>query len=239
MIQASAEHKKRVTVIFNFTMWGFWSSRSPSWGLLYNFGTLNNGKLSLWRVKDHDFQDQHFEHKSFTQNLKYSVQEDVCCSQIVDWIDRYKGFELIYWDELLIEASSQVHAFNNKIYSLKSICCLEMVSDCRGNTLAAPHLSVQTSETCKLLQDHYMHTFHFDDQYHTYHSVGRAMAPDGQSYVDFGQEKGKSPAFQAQPAFLDKLLLKHPLTFSPIGCKIAVNKGHNVPWSALGLNSSR
>lgn len=36
-----------------------------------------------------------------------------------------------------------------------------------------------------------MHSFHFDDQYHTYHGTGRALAPDGQSTVSFDKSVRK------------------------------------------------
>ena len=41
-----------------------------------------------------------------------------------------------------------------------------------------------------------MHTFHFDDQYHTYHSAGQAMAPDGRSTVHFSKDARKLPYCQ-------------------------------------------
>ena len=44
------------------------------------------------------------------------------------------------------------------------------------------------------VQDHYMHNFHFDDQYNTYHSISRAMAPEGQHSIGTGLN-GKNPPF--------------------------------------------
>ena len=43
-------------------------------------------------------------------------------------------------------------------------------------------------------QDYNMHSFHFDDQYNTFHSYGYAVAPGGQAIVGdphgFGEHKG-------------------------------------------------
>ena len=33
------------------------------------------------------------------------------------------------------------------------------------------------------MQDYHMHTFHFDDQYHTHFSYGYSIAPGGQEIV--------------------------------------------------------
>ena len=60
------------------------------------------------------------------------------------------------------------------------------------------------------MQDFNMHTFHFDDQYNTYHSYGYAVAPGSQAYVGneeaFKQREGMSHF--AVVAFLCALLVQ-------------------------------
>jgi hypothetical protein len=45
------------------------------------------------------------------------------------------------------------------------------------------------------VQDCHLHSFHFDDQYNTFHSYGYARAPEGQDFVGDGtameDRKGK------------------------------------------------
>lgn len=46
-----------------------------------------------------------------------------------------------------------------------------------------------------------MHNFHFDDQYHTYHSCGSCVAPEGQKAVGAPESAGeKSHALPPLPA---------------------------------------
>ncbi|CAK0783096.1 hypothetical protein CVIRNUC_006291 [Coccomyxa viridis] len=54
------------------------------------------------------------------------------------------------------------------------------------------------------VEDHHMHTFHFDDQYHTHQSYGYSIAPGGQEIVGdqeaFLSKKGDSIFTQSAPA---------------------------------------
>lgn len=47
-------------------------------------------------------------------------------------------------------------------------------------------------------QDYNMHSFHFDDQYNTFHSYSYAVAPGGQGVVGdeeaFAEKKGSAPS---------------------------------------------
>jgi len=56
-----------------------------------------------------------------------------------------------------------------------------------------------------------MHTFHFDDQYHTHFSYGYSIAPGGQEIVGdqeaFETKKGDSPWLLHMPAITKGLLL--------------------------------
>lgn len=58
----------------------------------------------------------------------------------------------------------------------KNTCCHMYLS------FSATHLSPR-SKVGTLVQDYHMHTFHFDDQYHTHHNYGYSVAPGGQDIV--------------------------------------------------------
>lgn len=66
---------------------------------------------------------------------------------------------------------------------------------------------------CLCMQDFNMHSFHFDDQYNTFHSYGYAVAPGGQAVV--GDEEAladKKGAASPQGICELPITLKRPLS---------------------------
>lgn len=63
-----------------------------------------------------------------------------------------------------------------------------------------------------------MHNFHFDDQYHTYHSVGSCIAPEGQRPVGNAGQKGTD-----QPSYMKFWLLGTHEHRRLVNCKNTVS----------------